>query len=146
MGVAFHFSHMGHFAHVAEVKVDGNKVKVNKIWVAADVGSHIINPGAAENICQGGVIDGLSEMMGQEITVEKGRVVQTNYNTHTMIRLAQAPPEIQVDFLINPNFTPTGLGEPALPPALPAVANAIFAATGKRYRDMPLSKSGLSWA
>jgi isoquinoline 1-oxidoreductase beta subunit len=146
MGVAFHFSHMGHFAHVAEVKVDGNKVKVNKIWVAADVGSHIINPGAAENICQGGVIDGLSEMMGQEITVEKGRVVQTNYHQHTMIRLAQAPPEIQVDFLINPNFTPTGLGEPALPPALPAVANAIFAATGKRYRDMPLSKSGLSWA
>ena len=82
----------------------------------------------------------------QKITVEKGRVVQTNYHQHTMIRLAQAPPEIQVDFLINPNFTPTGLGEPALPPALPAVANAIFAATGKRYRDMPLSKSGLSWA
>jgi isoquinoline 1-oxidoreductase beta subunit len=82
MGVAFHFSHMGHFAHVAEVKVDAaNKVKINKIWVAADVGSHIINPSAADNICQGGVIDGLSEMMGQEITVEKGRVVQTNYTS-----------------------------------------------------------------
>jgi isoquinoline 1-oxidoreductase beta subunit len=146
MGVAFHFSHRGHFAHVAEVKVDGNKIRVNKIWVAADVGSHIVNPGAAENICQGGVIDGLSEMMGQEITVEKGRVVQTNYHQHTMVRLAQAPPEIQIDFLINPNFDPTGLGEPALPPALPAVANAIFAATGKRVRTLPLSKSGYSWA
>jgi isoquinoline 1-oxidoreductase beta subunit len=146
MGVAFHFSHMGHFAHAAEVKVDGNKIKINKIWVAADVGSHIINPGAAENICQGGVIDGLSEMMGQEITVEKGRVVQTNYHQHTMVRLAQAPPEIQIDFLLNKDFTPTGLGEPALPPALPAVANAIFAATGKRVRTLPLSKSGYSWA
>ena len=146
MGMAFHFSHSGHFAHVAEVKVDANKVKVNKIWLVGDVGSHIVNPSAAENICQGAVIDGLSELMGQEITVEKGRVVQTNFNTHTMVRLAQAPPEIEIHFLINKDFTPTGLGEPALPPALPAVANAIFAASGKRVRTLPLSKSGYSWA
>jgi isoquinoline 1-oxidoreductase beta subunit len=74
MGIAFHFSHSGHFAHVAEVKVDANKIKVNKIWLVGDVGSHIVNPSGAENICQGAVIDGLSELMGQEITVEKGRV------------------------------------------------------------------------
>jgi isoquinoline 1-oxidoreductase beta subunit len=145
LGVGFHYSFQGYFAHVAEVAVSaGNKVKVNKVWVCGDVGSQIVNPNGAEAQVQGGVIDGLSELMHQEITLESGRVVQQNYNQHMLVRLSQAP-QIDVHFVKSEN-SPTGLGEPAVPPAIPAVCNAIFAATGQRIRSLPLSNSGFGWA
>ncbi|MGD0859624.1 MAG: molybdopterin cofactor-binding domain-containing protein [Terracidiphilus sp.] len=144
MGIAAWFCHLGYFAEVADVSVDkSNKVTVNHVWAAGDVGSQIVNPRAAESMAFGGVIEGLGHL-GQEITLNEGRVDQSNFHNHPLMRMRQIPP-IEV-FWRKTDYSPTGLGEPTLPPILPAVTNAIFAATGKRIRTLPLARSGFSFA
>ena len=127
-------------------RVDSQKrVKVNKVWVVGDIGSQIINPLHAENLVQGGVIEALTPPDGQETTFQNGRAVESNYNTQPLVRMSQAPPEIDA-FFLKTNNPPTGLGEPSLPPLIPAVTNAIYAANKDRVRALPLDKSGYRWA
>lgn len=142
MGLAFHFSHAGHFAEVAEVSVDANrKLTIHKITVAGDIGP-IVNMSGAENQIVGAVIDGFSTMMGLEVGIENGRIQQTNFDRYPILRIAHAPP-VEAHF-IQSEYPPTGAGEPALPPLAPAICNAIFAATGHRVRTLPLRHEGFT--
>jgi isoquinoline 1-oxidoreductase beta subunit len=132
-------------AQVAEVTVskDGT-LKVDRVVSVADVGSEIINLSGAENQVEGSIIDGLSAAWLQQMNYENGRMQQANFSEYLLLRIADAP-KVECHFLKTDNPV-TGLGEPALPPLAPAVCNAIFAATGKRIRELPLSKADLSWS
>jgi isoquinoline 1-oxidoreductase beta subunit len=142
LGLGFYFSHAAHVAVVAEVSAEGGQgVRVHKATVAADVGP-IVNMSGAKNQIEGSVVDAVSTMFGQTLTFEGGRVKEGNFDQYPLLRMADAP-HVDVHFIQSDN-QPTGLGEPALPPAIPAVANAIYEATGRRIRSLPLSLEGFA--
>ena len=144
-GIAFHFSHGGYVAEVAEVSVSREgALTVHSVVASVDVGP-IINYSGAESQVQGSIIDGLGAAWLQEITVGEGRVEQTNFHDYPLLRIDASPAKIEVHFIQSDN-PPTGLGEPALPPLPPAVCNAIFAATGKRIRRLPIVRTDLQWS
>jgi isoquinoline 1-oxidoreductase beta subunit len=91
------------------------------------------------------VIDGLSTLMYPALNIEKGRIVQSNFHEYPLLRMPETPTSIEAHFL-KTDYPVTGLGEPVFPPLAPAVCNAIFAATGKRVRELPLGKTDLSWS
>ncbi len=136
-GVAFYYSHLGYFAEVVQATVSASgAIRLDHVWAVGDIGRQIINPLGAEHQVQGAALDGLGAALGQAVTIERGRVTQANFDSVLPLRIDQAPP-VEVHFITS-DFPPTGLGEPALPPVLPALCNAIFAATGKRIRSLPI--------
>lgn len=141
-GLGFYFSHAAHVAEVAEVSLEADStVRVHKVTVAADVGP-IVNMSGAKNQMEGSVIDGIGTMFYQGLTIENGAIEEGNFDQYPMLKMAEAP-EVDVHF-IQSEFDPTGLGEPGLPPVLPAVANAIYAASGQRVRTLPLKLEGMA--
>ncbi len=137
-GVAFTLSFGVPVAEVVEVTRTAGGIRIDKVFVAADVG-RVLDPVNFENQVQGGVIWGLGHAINAELTYRDGMPEQTNYHAYGSMRLYQAP-EITVRALTNSAAEIRGIGEPAVPPAAPALANAIFAATGQRIRELPLSK------
>lgn len=135
-GIAASYNQGAWVAQVAEVTVAGNRLSVDRITCAIDCG-RLINPQAAVNQVQGGVLEGLSAALYGKITVKEGIVQQSNFHDYRFCRMRETP-EIEVHFVPSGD-APRGLGEGPLPPVAPAVTNAIFAATGKRIRELPIS-------
>lgn len=134
-GFAMHYSFSTYAAHVAEVTDFNGNLRVTRVFCAINCG-RVVNLSGAENQVEGAILDGLSHALFTKVTFNKGAVEQKNFNTYKFMHMKDAPLEVIVKFVPSED-APTGLGEPGLPPIAPAVGNAIFAATGKRYRKLP---------
>ena len=143
MGIAFFEAVDSVVAQVADVSVSGNKIKVHRIWAVIDCGL-VVNPDTIEAQMQGGIINALSATLAEEITIQDGRCMQSNFHDYPVMRMAGAP---RVDVHIIESGGPIGgVGEAMVPTLAPAICNAIFAASGRRIRSLPLKAHGLTLA
>jgi isoquinoline 1-oxidoreductase beta subunit len=134
-GMAAHFTFGSYVAHAVEISAEKSAIRVHRVVAAVDCGT-VVNLSGAEAQVQGGIIEGISAALFGGVTVEKGRVAQSNFGDYRLLRIDEAP-RIDVHFVAS-RAEPRGLGEPPLPPVAPAIANALFALTGRRVRKLPL--------
>ena len=134
-GVSAYYCHNSYVAQVVDLVMDDNQPRVQKVWCTVDCGI-VVNPDAARNQVEGGIVDGIGHAMYSALSFEEGRPEQNNFNGYRLIRIAEAPKEIETHFVEN-GIDPTGLGEPSLPPVSAAVANALAKATGQRLYHQP---------
>ena len=140
-GIAAHFSFESYVAQVIEASVEKNgTVRVHRVVCALDCGT-VVNPDTVKAQIEGGVIFGLTAALKTEITLKDGRVEQNNFHDYQILRMFESP-EIEV-YMVPSTENPTGVGEPGVPCVAPALVNAIFAATGKRVRRLPIRTSDL---
>jgi isoquinoline 1-oxidoreductase beta subunit len=140
-GIAANFTFGSYAAHVVEASVEKGVIKVHRLVAAVDCGI-VVNTSGTEAQAFGATIDGLNAALQGEITVENGRVVEGNFDQVPFLTLGQVPP-VEI-FLVKSDMNPSGMGEIALPPVAPALANALFAATGQRIRRLPLRRHDFS--
>jgi len=134
-GVAAYCCHDSYVAQVLDIVMENNKPVVQKVTSAIDCGI-VINPDAATNLAEGGVVDGIGHAMYSAITFKDGVPEQTNFDKYRLIRHSEAPKSIETHFVDN-GIDPTGLGEPPFPPIMGALANALYKATGRRHYNQP---------
>lgn len=136
-GIACGIDHLSYGAHVVEISSTGGALRVDRVVCAVDCG-RVLNPNGARAQIEGGIVQALSAALKEKISVGGGRVEQSNFDDYPLARITEAPTAIEVVF-VNTDQRPTGLGEPSVPPLAPALASAIYRATGKRIRSLPIS-------
>lgn len=137
LGIAVHRSFLGYVATVAQVSVgEGNTLKVENLWTAVDAGT-VVNPDRVQAQMEGAGLFGMSLALHGEITAKDGKIVQGNFHNYRVARMSESPSAITVH-IVPSSAKPGGVGEPGVPPVAPAICNAIYAATGKRVRELPI--------